>query len=564
MSARERHNTMVLPRPRPQTPTVLALTRRELLRRAGVGGAALMLPGALAACEGPDGPVSSEATAPSTGTEPSGGAAIEELTWGTTAIRALDYASGFDVSTGVPLGVALESLLTYDADLRLTPLLAESWSQPDPETYVFVLRSGVTFWDGTPLTTEDVVFSLERHRDPEVASEMGYYFNSVDSVEATGPSEVTVRLNAPDPFFAYVHTFASITPKAFSEELGSQLGAPGTPVNAMGTGPYRITAFRADDAIDLERNESYWGEQPTIERITVEIFADPQTMQLAMRAGEIDGTFQVPLAQADQWSGIDGATTIFSPGMTIIGLYFRVTEEPWSDIHVRRAFAYSIDREGLVRSVLGDHAQVASCVVPPSQWGGLLSPDAVAALYEELSHYSFDPDRAREELAQSSVPDGFSATVQYPNNLPEVGNAFQNLRENLAPLNVDLEVTEVTPQEWFADLEARTFPFGIIAFGPDYADPANYPAIVFSEGSDSNRADFQNPDVTRLLEEQQAATDPAVRAEAISQILRITTAELPYLNLWWPEAVMAISERLQYDDFSPLWYNQVWVDNLSA
>lgn len=527
----------------------LALTRRELLRRAGIGGAALTLPGILAACGGSDS---------------AGGEKITELTWGTTPIRALDYARGFDVQTGVPVAISLESLLVYDKDLKLVPLLAESWSQPNPKTYVFQVREGVEFWDGTPLAVEDVVWSVERHLDPKLASEMGFYFESVDSVEATGEREVTIRMKTADPFFPYVQTFTTIMPKAFGEAQGNKLGTPGTPVRMMGTGPYRITAFRADDVITLERNENYWGEEPLVEKINAKIFADPQTMQLAMRAGEIDGTFQVPLPQADQWAKIKNTKAIYAPGMGIISLYFRVTEKPWSDIRVRRAFAHSLDREGIVRNVLGGRAEVAKSVVPPAQWGGLLSEDEVKALYDELPDYPFDLELAKKELAQSAFPDGFEATTEYPNILPEIGKALLNLQENLKQLNVKLTVKEVTPQTWFANLEARKFTFGVSAFGPDYVDPANYPISVFSKGSDSNRADYENPKVTALLREQQAATEPKDRAEAIAEIMRITEAELPYLNLWWPDSVMAVSDRLTYNDFTPLWYNQVWIRNLSA
>lgn len=535
----------------------LELTRRELLRRAGLGGAIIAMPSLLTACGADD-----EQAATGTGERPAGGGEIETLNWGAQPIRALDYAHSFDVQTGAPVAIALESLLTYTNDLELAPLLAESWEQPDPLTYVYTLREGVEYWDGTPFAAEDVVFSLERHRDPKVASEMGFYFGTVESVEATGPLEVTVKLKSPDPFFNYLQTFVSITPKAFSEAQGNKLGTPGAEVTTMGTGPYEVTGFAADESVTLVRNERYWGEKPAAKAVNIKMFADPQAMQLAMRAGEIDGTLTVPLPQVDQWDSIEGTEIVSARGLNIMAFYFRVDTEPWSDIHVRRAFAYAIDREGLVESVLGGHGEVANSVVPPAQWGGLLPADEVEALYAELPSYSFDIEMAKEELAQSSVPDGFSATAQYPNVIAEAGKALQNLAQNLKELNIDLTVKEVTIQKWFEDLDAERFPFGIAAFAPDYPDPANYPSIVFSPGSDSNRAHYENEDVTRLLAEQREATDPAARGNAIAEILRIAEPELPYLPLWWPEATMAIRDKYTYDGYSALWYNQIWVKNV--
>ncbi len=488
---------------------------------------------------------------------------IETLEWGATGIRALDYAHSFDTQTGVPVAISIESLLTFDSDLKLVPLLAESWSQPDPLSYVFKLRSGVTFWDGTELTPEDVVYSLERHRDPEVASEMAYTFESVESIEATGDDEVTVTLSVPDPFFAYVQTFASITPKAFSEEQGDKLGTPGGSVTTMGTGPYKITEFRADDLVKLERNENYRGDPAPFETIDVKLFTDPQTMQLAMRSGDIDGTFQVPLPQVNQWEDIEGTQIISAPGLSVITMFMNMTRPPWDDVNVRRAVAYSIDREGLVRDLLGGLAKVANSIVPPAQWAGLLPEEEVESLYAGLPQFTLDLTKAAEALAESSVPDGFSSTIQYPNIMPEVGKALLSLQENLKQINIELDVNEVPPPQWFADLDAEKDPIGIMGLAGDYPDPANHILTVYS-GGPGNRANYTNPDVTRLITEQQEATDPVVRAAAIAQILETVEPEVPYLHLWWTNSVMAINEKFDYQGFTPLWYSQIWAENVAS
>ncbi len=493
----------------------------------------------------------------------SSASARSSLTWATTGIRALDYARSFDISTGVPLSVSIESLLTFDSDLKLVPLLAESWSQPDPLSYVFKLRSGVTFWDGTELTPDDVVYSLERHRDPDVASEMAYTFDSVESIEATGDDEVTVKLTAPDPFFAYVQTFASITPKAFSEEQGDKLGTPGGSVTTMGTGPYKITEFRADDLVKLERNENYRGDPAPIESIDVKLFTDFQTMQLAMRAGEIDGTFQVPIPDVNQWGNIAGTRLITTPGLNVLSMFFNTTRPPWDDVNVRRAVAYSLDREGLVRELLGGRAEVANSIVPPAQWGALLSDSDVEALYDGLPKFELDLDKAKQALAASSVPEGFATRIQYPTIQPELGKSLLSLQENLSEIGIQLEVNEVPPPQWFTDLEAEKDDIGVIALAPDYPDPANYIGAAYGGGA-GNRAHITDPALLPLLQQQRGATDPAVRAGLMKQILQLVEEQVPYLHFWWPDSVMAISVRLEYAGFTPLWYNQIWTENLDG
>ena len=525
------------------------LTRRKLISRAGLGGALLAMPNLLAAC-------SSQSESSSTS-----GQEIETLEWGATGIRALDYAHSFDVQTGVPLAVSVESLLTFDNDIQLQPLLAKSWSQPDPLNYVFELRTDVEFWDGTPLKPEDVVYSLERHMDPDVASEMNYLFSRVKSIKETGPSQVTVALSQPDPYFAYGQTFTSITPKAFTEELGDDFGRPGETVSTMGTGPYKITAFRADDLVTLERNEGYRGTPPPVKTINVKMFSDPQTMQLAMRSGDIDGTFQVPVPQVEQWRQIEGTTVQSAAGMSVLAMFFDVTQEPWSDINVRRAIAYSFDREGVVESVLGGEAQVANSLVPPAQWASLLPEDEVAAFYDELPRFTFDMEQAAAALAESSVPDGFSASIEYPTIIAELGKALLSLQANLKEINIELDVKEVSPNQWFAELQAQSYPIGVVGYAPDYPDPANYITSAYLPG---NQAKYENTEVQALVEEQEKATDPETRAPLIQEVLRIAEPELPFLPLWWANSVMSIIDDLAFESFSPLWYNQVWIQNLSS
>ncbi|MDQ3505859.1 MAG: ABC transporter substrate-binding protein [Actinomycetota bacterium] len=527
------------------------LSRRTLLRGAVLGGAFVAMPNLLAACGSSDG-------------DGGGGGEAATLGWGTTGIRALDYAHSYDTQTGVPIAISVESLLTFDADLKLVPLLAESWEQPDPLTYVFKVRSGVQYWDGTELTAEDVVFSIQRHLDPAVASEMGYAFEAVESVEETADLEVTVTLSRPDPFFASVQTFTSITPKAFTEDLGDDFGTPGDTVRTMGTGPYKITDFRADDLVTLERNENYRGDPGPFERINVKLFTDLQTMQLAMRSGDIDGTFQVPLPAVRQWDDIEGTTTISAPGLNITSMFFNVTQPPFDDINVRRAFAYCIDRQGLVDDLLGGQATVANSIVPPAQWGALLPQDELDALYAELPQFSLDIEEAKKAIAASAVPDGFSVAIQYPSILAEVGKALLSMSENLKEINVQLEVKEVPPPQWFADLDAETLPIGVIGLAPDYLDPANFIGGTYTGDGPGNRANYLNPEVDALMLEQQSATDPAVRAEAIAEILRLVEPDLPYLHFWWPDSVMAIRETFTYTGFTPLWYNQVWSENVTT
>lgn len=538
------------------------LTRREALRRAGLGGAILTLPGLLAACGGSD----SDSRASSDGGTPAGGTAeIDSLTWTLQSTPpTLDLATGFTLDALLALITCHEGLVTLGDDLKLKPLLAESWTQDKTLTeYAFTVRDGVTFWDGSPLKVDDVVYSLSRHIDPKVGSQLAGDFASVRSIEATGENELTIRLKQPDPLFLFTLCLTFVTPKAYSEQQGKKLGTPGSEVRTIGTGPYEVTGF--DDAgVTLERREDYWGEKPKARSVELKVIDSPQTQQLAMQSQDTEGIFDFPPVPGKDWEKIPNVQAEYAPGLWIVSLSFDLSQEPWNDVHVRRAIAHASDRAGWVKAFAGGHARVANSIVPQEVWSALASEEEVAAIYEQLPDYAFDLEAAKSELAQSAFPDGFTAPVTYSADDQAVGRALVNLSETVKPLGITLELNEVTHTKWQSTLYGHK-DLGLFyrSSGPGGSDPHTYlSAYLPSSGAvenGGNTANFKNPEVDRLLDEQAASGDKARRTELLAEILTIVGDELPYLPLWWQDAAMAINDKYVLPGFNSLYYLSNWL-----
>jgi peptide/nickel transport system substrate-binding protein len=522
-------------------------TRRELLRNIGIGGAVLTLPAFLAACSDDE----TDATGASNESEGSG----EEIATFTYALhrapRKLDITGGFDMESQRATTVGVEPLVDFDENLELQPLLAESWEQPDDLTYVYKIRPGVTFWDGSPLTAADVVASLDRHTDP--SSEINYYFTSVASVEQSGKLEVTVKLKEPNVFFQYVPSLAGIVSKAFLDEHGKEVGTP--QVKTMGTGAYTIAEYVPDEKITWERRDDYWGEMPPVQQLTFTFIEDAQTRLLAFRSGEIDAS-DVLAEDARQWEDLGEANMLEAPSLITTYCSFDMQAEPWSDIHVRRAFAHALDKEGLVRSLFGDTAEVATSMVHPAQWGGVASPEEVEQIYAELPQYEFDMDKARDELSQSSVPDGFEASVDVRSTDPAGQKILLSLSENLRELGIELKVNEVTEEALVARLVAHKNPmnFQHARVSPDYPDPLNYPALQLdSKGAVENGynvANFKDPAVDRLIAEQATTND---RVSGLVAMLEVTAEQLPYLPVYWPLNLVAVRDQFTLEHYPLNW-----------
>ena len=370
-----------------------------------------------------------------------GAATIDELIWSfDTPASTLDPMLAGDLASEAAISNSVEALVVYDSAGVIVPYLAESWTQPDAKTYVFQLRDNVTFWDGTPMTMDDVMYWMDRIMRNDRSIFQGY-FADVESFEQTGDMELTIKLTLPSPTFIQRAVFLFVGQKAYTEQHEEDLGSP----DALGiyTGPYQMTEWVPGEGVILDLYDGYWGTKPAAQRINFRSIPDNETRRLALQAGDIHGAFNVPTSQSDNWAS-DDVTLIAAPNLQIGYLSFDTKQEPWSDIHVRKAVAYALDKAGIVSAVYRDKAKVATTYPPPEEWAALLSPEEITSLYESIPDYEFDLAKAAEELAQSAFPDGFSAELPIPTGAAELEQIALSLSANLATIGIDLQVKNVS------------------------------------------------------------------------------------------------------------------------
>ena len=202
---------------------------------------------------------------------------MDEVTWALPDFPdVLFVPHAWSTNTGGIMSLAQEGMLAFDDSLALTTGVADSWEQTDEVTYVYHLRDGVTFHDGSPVTAEDVVYSMQWHLNPDHGSQLTPFYGSVDSIEATGEREVTVKLKSPDVQFQYTpaHMSGFIMKKAQLEAHPDDYGTPD--VLPIGTGPYKIVEFVPDERVVMEAYEGYWGTPPPAKRLTILSIVDPR------------------------------------------------------------------------------------------------------------------------------------------------------------------------------------------------------------------------------------------------------------------------------------------------
>ena len=497
-----------------------------------------------------------------------GGGDIERLTWALGApVRGLEYTHSADSGTATVVSLGCETLVRYDRIGRLRPALATAFTSPNALTRVYRIRKNVRFWDGSTLTPEDVVYSLQQAASAKAGSQIAAFYTAVKSIRAQGDN-VVIRLKQPDPFIRYAVAVTYILQKKYWQANPKDIGTPQK--LTMCTGPHRYTKFQGDGTTELVAFDGYWGGRPRVRAITLRVIVNESTRLLAMRQGEIDGSFRISQDVIDQWKRLDDVSIQLAPELRTAYLSLDTAIEPWNDIHVRRAIAHSIDKAGVVQAVLRGYGESAPTMPPPEQWGDVLPQSQVRAFYRTLPKYPFSIARARAELKQSAFPDGFKATLPYPDSAQTNGKAALALSQQLKKIGIDLTVKEVPTDKWFATLYNHPTPMGpqIIEWGVDYPDPADALHFIYDSKAavknNFNTANYKSPTMDRYLAQQQNSVDSGVRAAAIKRALRLAAVDLPYVPIWYQDIAMALSSDLNFRGFGTWYLYQPWALAISA
>ncbi|MGW0706412.1 ABC transporter substrate-binding protein [Streptomyces sp. NPDC002643] len=479
--------------------------------------------------------------------------AIPVVNWALpNAPASLDYAKSYDNnSTGAVMSLVTEPLERVSSTGEFTPNLATSVTQPDAKTLVYKLRSGVKFSSGAEMTAEDVVWSIEHFSAPTAqTSAVG---QQVDTVEVTGPMEVTVKLKAPVPTARAGIAITTLVEEAkYAKEHAKTLGNAGSA--PVGTGPYKVESQTAEK-ITLVRNPEYARTpKPAADKVVFSVIPDDTARQLALRSGEIDGGAITARKSADQWKSVPGATLYASPSLSQDFLAMDVTKAPFDDVHVRRAVAHSVDRAGIMKAAFDSYAQPMNGLVPAQELAGVAgSRQNAEDFLAGLPQYELSETKAKAELAKSGHPKGFTATIEYVKDYPWQELAALNIQRNMKPLGVTITPKPVTTNEWYGkffkhELTDITLPFG---FGATYPDPAPLLGKLVGKANIGpqkiNIANWTTPEVDKAQSVITTAGSDATRWTATQTILTAVADQVPYIPLFTEDELYAVGEGMAFD-----------------
>jgi peptide/nickel transport system substrate-binding protein len=445
-----------------------------------------------------------------------------QLTWAVHVSLAptwFDPADTLGIITPFMVLYALHDAMVKPMPEKVqSPCLAESWStSKDNLTHDFVIRDGVHFHNGEPVTAEDVKFSYERYRG--AAHEL--MKSQVASIEAVDRRHVRFTMKKPWPDFLTFYSSASgagwVVPKKYVEKVGDD-GFKKAPV---GAGPYKFVSFSPGVELVLEAFDGYWRKKPAVEHIVMKVIPDESTRLAALKRGEVDIAYSIRGELAQELQKTPGLklepVVLQAPNW----LYFPEQwdpKSPWHDVRVRQAANLAIDREGMSKALFLGYCKITDSIVPYTFEDYWQPPAAV-----------YDPEKAKTLMAEAGHAGGFDAGLMY------CDSSYANMAEvsinNLAAIGIMVKLQPIERAAFFAGYSSKRYARGIVqgasgAFG----NAATRMASFVVKGGAYCYGSY--PDIDALYPQQADEADPKKRAAILQQMQQLVYEKAVYAPIW--------------------------------
>ncbi|MNH86712.1 putative D,D-dipeptide-binding periplasmic protein DdpA precursor [compost metagenome] len=483
-------------------------------------------------------------------------------------IITIDPGEAFELSTAEVTANTYSKLVMLDpADTsKVIGDLAASWTvSDDGMTYTFKLKPDLKFASGNPLTAEDVAFSFERavklDKSPAfLLTQFGLTGDNVaEKAKATAPDAFTFTVDkAYAPSFVLnvlTATVASVVDKKVVMEhakamtpsadykYDSDFGNEWMKTGFAGSGPYKVLAWRANEAVIMEANPNYYGEKPKLKRVIYRHMKESSGQRLALENGDIDIARNLEPNDVEAVSKKEGLSITSAPKGTIYYFSLNQKNEKLAKPEVAEAFKYLVDYDAIGATLIKGIGEIHQTFLPKGQLGALND-----------NPYKLDVAKAKELLAKAGLKDGFTVTMDVRNTQPVTGIA-ESVQQTLAQAGIKLEIIPGDGKQTLTKFRARTHDIYIGQWGSDYFDPnSNAETFVINydnsdEGKNKTLAWRNAWDVPKDIEEAAQGAllekDAAKRAAVYEDLQKKALAQSPFVIIFQQTEVAGYSSKLK-------------------
>lgn len=458
--------------------------------------------------------------------------------------ESMDPHGSNDVPSSTVQVNIYESLLSQTEEMELEPLLATEWGATEDDVWEFKLREDVTFHDGSAFNAEVVKANIDRVLDPDVASPRSFLYNMIEEVVVV--DEYTVEFHTEFPFSplpAHIaHSGGGMISKDAIDadyEGMENGGQPGDFINEnpMGTSYFEFESWATNNEVVLTKNDDYWGEPAKVDSVTFKVVPEDLTRVGELETGTAHINFPVSPSDKARVESTDGIDVYEQDSLSLAYIGFNMQQEPFDDPQVRQAVSMAINKDDIIEGVMEGTATPAVGPIGEQVFG----------FSDEVEGLPYDPEEARELLAEAGYEDGFSTTI-WTNDSRERMDMAELVQAQLAEIGVEVEIEVL---EWGAYLENTAqgehdmFILGWVTVTGD-ADYGMY-ALFHSDnqGEAGNRSFMANDELDDLLDQAREEADEEIRADLYEDAMEILVEEAPMLYLYHQTYLVGLRDEVQ-------------------
>jgi peptide/nickel transport system substrate-binding protein len=530
--------------------SIAAISAVVALALAGCGGGSSTsttsgTPGSAAATTPPFHPAGIAVTP----TTPAGTKTVSQVVWDEPYGEppTLDPLKSYGLAENTVLSNVCDALLRTGPELKLQPGLASSWTHATPTTWVFKIREGVRFWDGTPLTAADVVYSLNRQLNPKLGTFYTAWVADIKSVTQSGPSEVTLTTKVPDVIVAQMMAsgLGTVIEKRYAEAKGTAYGTASGGV--MCTGPFELKSWQSGQQITLTRNPSYWDAalEPKVQTLIFKFITDATTLTDALASGAIDGTYEVPVQAIPRlkeagnvYYGLSTNQGIFQP-IQATGLA--------TNVKIREALSLAIDRTGISKTIFQGLAVPELAAVPPDSFS--YATQQYQKWYASVGTPATPNLEAARKLVQEAGSPKTTTTIGIQQGDPQSAAVAAAIQSAAAQIGLNMRVKTLPTAQYLELVFSAKARAGIdwTTGNNNYIDQAEPLQVLYYWGrsnSPYNLDGFASKEVDNLFAQARAQTEPEARAALAIRALQIWVKPVNNIPLYIAPQRMFMNKRI--------------------
>ena len=462
----------------------------------------------------------------SEGTPVPGGSVVYGMT---QDLASLDPHVDTDAGTRDVVFNLYEGLVKPTSDGGFIPAVASDYIiSDDAKTYTFTLRDGITFHDGTPVTIEDVKYSIDRYA--EIQGESSAFSSLVDSVEVQDDKTLVVNLKESYSEFLPMMTIA-IIPQSNEDPAG----------NPIGTGPFKYVSYTPGQNLELEKYDGYWQEGvPSLDSVEFKFIADVDTAFVELQAGTIDILKYLTSAQAetlgDDYNIVQGSMNL------VHAMYLNSAYEPLSKTEVRQALCYAVDRDAINNFIFGGKSHIIGSHMIP----------AMSKYYEPEAEtvYSYEPEKAKELLADAGYADGFDLEITVPSSYSQHVDSAQIIADELSQVGINVTLNQVEWSTWLQDVyKGGNFQATVIGFDGTLA-PSDWLKKYVTDDA-KNFMHYSNTEYDDVFNTAYTTVDDDVKVENYKKAQMILAEDAAAVYIEDPANLVAVSKKFGGYTFYP-------------